>query len=455
MQSPIQAMQRATYPRHPSPVGLGPVRAIASRRSLAPGRNFGYFGAGAGLTQGITGAKSGVQAGMLASSIGSGTVSALGLGAAAGSVVPIIGTAIGVIVALVASGVFSHRVDPEVGNFNNAMALARAQGAQAVLGIQDKYLVLAGLFDLEPHQIKGNIPIYQQYGRMGEFRFVNDMCNLIQHAADQGIITANDTVQSVYDKVVGPWIAGFGKGPLTDSNAEMITYLILGLIGEYVSGQYKQRWYSVGGDFQFGGLHPFTLPAPVAAVAPTPSGTPTQGPTVAPPPVYVPTAPVQWGLPLPPLPANAPMPPVPAGFSLVGPDAAAGLPVYTGPDGRYYSWNAVQMTPFSGMILIGGQMQGFSAGYPQAPQTGALQTGLFQPPTPSMSQSGGGGYVPYSPPSTPLPAIAPTAAGVTGAGLPSWLTWGAAAAVLGLMLATARPIGRKPRAGRMPSRRRS
>ncbi len=263
MQSPIARMQRATYPREPHP--------LAQLRAMRMGA-FGDL---------ITGAKAGISAGSMAASVGAGIASAIGAGSAsavatgalAGSVVPIIGTAIGIIVALVASGVFSHRVDPEVGDFDNAIKLSHMQGPAAVLGIQDKYLVLAGLFDLEPGQIGGNIPPYKKYGRMGEQRFVMDMCTLIQSAANQGIITANDTVQSVYDKVVAPWMSSWGLGPMQDANASMINYIILGLIGEYVSGQYKQRWYARGGDFPFNSLPLFTLPGG-SATAPTASGTP-------------------------------------------------------------------------------------------------------------------------------------------------------------------------------------
>jgi hypothetical protein len=436
MQSPIAHMQQAML-RPDRMAGFGHLR---NSLDLA-----GLRGFGSGLTEGITGAKAGVSAAGAATTIGTGVASAIGAGAAAGSVVPIIGTAIGVIVALVASGVFNHRMDPEVGNFNNAMALVRNQGPQAVLGIQDKYLVLAGLFDLEPGQIKGNIPIYQKYGRKGEFRFVNDLCNLIQSAANQGIINANDTVQSVYDKVVAPWINGFGFGPMQDSNAEMITNIILGLIGEYVSGQYKTRWYSVGGDFQFGGLPPFTLPV-AAATAPGPSGTPTQGPTAAPPSVVPPApagpqvAPVQTGV------------SIPTGFVIAAQNANTGAPLYSGPDGRFYGWDGVSMTPFTGSLLVNGQLGAAQTGVLQPAQTSPLQTALpqplfqpqpfqfapAQPAFPTMQQTPMGPTVITVPQNAPAqPAVA---AGFTGAGLPSWLTWGAVGAVALLMFATALPL---------------
>jgi hypothetical protein len=243
---------------------------IIRRLSADPARFVRGFGS---LTQVATGVATGAKAASAATTIGTGIATAIGAGASAGSVVPIVGTALGVLVALVASGVFSHRVDPEVGSFNNAIALANAQGPQAVLNIQDKYLVLAGLFDLEPGQIKGNIPIYKRYGRMGEHNFVLDMCNLIQAAANSGAINDNDTVQSVYDKIVVPWMNSWGLGQMQDTNAQMITYIIMGLIGEYVTGQYSQRWFAVGGDYAFGTLAPFTLPS-TPSVPVTSSATP-------------------------------------------------------------------------------------------------------------------------------------------------------------------------------------
>jgi hypothetical protein len=442
MQSPIAQMQRATYPRYPNPAGLAPVRAIAQHRGIPPGRGrsaapqgLGFLGAGAVLTQGITGVKTGVTATGVATTIGGGVASAIGAGAAAGSVVPIIGTAIGVIVGLVASGVFNHRVDPEVGNFNAAIQMAQAQGPQAVLGIQDKYLVLAGLFDLLPGQIKGNIPIYKKYGRMGEYKFVSDMCALIQQAANQGIITANDTVQSVYDKVVAPWINSWGYGPMQDTNASLINYIILGLIGEYVSGQFKQRWYARGGDFAFNALPLFTLPG-ATATAPTNSGTPVQGPTNAP------AQPVSQI----PITTYTPTPQgsvaIPQGFVLVG--QANNLPAYQGPDGAFYSWNGTTMTPLTGVLLgAGGQSLQVQSGYPvqtaatQSPPAGGTP---FQMAQPSQLQTGGGDYSSYAPaPAASAPAAA--TAGVSGAGLPAWMTWGAVAGVVVLMFATARPVG--------------
>lgn len=453
-QSPIAVMQRQLG--HSDPMaGLGRL-----------GAGLALAGFGNTLTQSaVTGVKSGTTAATVSTAIGTGVASAIGAGAAAGSFIPIIGTAIGAIVGLIASGVFNHRVDPEVGNFNNAMALVRQSGPQAVFNIADKYLVLAGLFDLLPGQIKGNIPIYKKYGRMGEQKFVQDMMNRIYAAGQSGAIGPNDTPQSVMAKVVQPWIDSFGLGPMQDSNTEMINNILTGMIAEYVTGLWKTRWYARAGDFPNWQIPVFSLPSG-AGVAPGTSGTPTQ--VSAPPssgltptganspygPVYQRSgdpslyvmyqgAPMVYTAPAGSVPA-VPQSSIatPSGFSVVASDAASGAPLYAGPDGRYYSWNGVTMTPFSGTLSANGQLVGAQSGVLVPTQSGTLQTPsqpfapqqpynpmLFGPPTGQ------------SPTIITVPGTAPTqSAGVMGTGLPSWVTWGAMGGVVLLLLATARPM---------------
>lgn len=395
------------------------------------GEGLALAGFGNTLTQSaVTGVKSGVTGATVSTAIGTGVASAIGAGAAAGSFIPIIGTAIGAIIGLVASGVFNHRVDPEVGNFNNAMALFKTN-PNGIFNIADKYLVLAGLFDLLPNQIKGNIPIYKKYGRMGEQRFTQDMANQIYSAAQAGVIGPNDTPQTVMTKVVQPWIDGFGFGPMQDSNAEMITDVLIGMIAEYVTGLWKTRWFARAGDMPNWQIPVFSLPSG-AGVAPTASGTPTQ----APPPLII--APAQ---PAPGQPTTQSIVSIPTGFSVAGSDAVTGMPLYIGPDGRLYSWNGVTMSAFSGTGFVQGQTVGIQAGViGPMPNTGTIQN--IQPVNPILY-----GGVPQLAPvadvgSAPLqPSVQPVAAGVTGAGLPSWVTWGAIGGVVLVMFATARPVG--------------
>lgn len=415
MQSPIARMQRQ----------FGHADRLSDFGRLGAGLALAGFGNT--LTQSaVTGVKTGVTGATVSTAIGTGVASAIGAGAAAGSFIPIIGTAIGAIIGLVASGVFNHRVDPEVGNFNNAEALFKTN-PNGIFNIADKYLVLAGLFDLLPNQIKGNIPIYKKYGRMGEQRFTQDMANQIYNAAQAGVIGPNDTPQTVMNKVVQPWIDGFGFGQMQDSNAEMITDILTGMIAEYVTGLWKTRWFARAGDMPNWQIPVFSLPTG-AGVAPTASGTPTQAP---PPLIIAPAQSVQ--------PAQSTVQ-IPAGFTVGGTDAATGIPLYLGPDGRWYSWNGVTMSLFSGTGFIQGQALGIQSGVvSQALNTGTIPTAqpvnplLFGSPAPTIIT------VPGTAPQNT--AAQPIAAGVTGAGLPSWVTWGAIGGVVLVLFATARPVG--------------
>src|SRR5262249_46607882 len=143
-------------------------------------------------------------------------------GAAVGTMVlPGIGTAVGAVIGAAAgalSSVFGNgRVDPENVPFEGyTQAFNKLQGnpqAQQHLAsmVTNRYMPLAGLFDLRSNQITGSIPFYAKYGRMGEQRFTQDMTNQINLAAAQGVISKTDTPQTVYQKVVLPWINTMGQ----------------------------------------------------------------------------------------------------------------------------------------------------------------------------------------------------------------------------------------------------
>jgi len=376
-----------------------PLVPYEASRHLATLSALGDLGATALINQGITGVKAGTAAAGLTSSIGAGVASAVGAGAAAGSVVPIIGTAIGAIVGLLASGVLSRKKDPEAANFDQAVALYR-QNPQNVINIADKYLVLAGLFDLRADQIKGNIPIYKRYGRMGEQRFVTDMVSRIYQAGLSGQITANDTPQSVFAKVVQPWIDSFGYGPMTDSNADMITLILLGMTAEYLAGM-QTRWQAIGGDNPFTSLPKFALPQPIAPpppvpayAAPAPVATPTCAPgytwngsqCVAPLPPTTPTPGAVVAVPVTPTPTAtptrnvqpvAPVPSaLPSGFTPVSADAN-GQTIFASPQGVLYQWNGQAFAQYTGSVGSGASV----AAQVQA----AIQTALAQGYTPAQA----------------------------------------------------------------------
>ncbi len=364
-----------------------------------------------GVSTAVTAAK-GAYSGATVGAAATGTT-ILGA-AAAGSVVPIIGTAVGLVIGLFASGVFNHKADPEVANFDAAVALYK-QNPNNALNIADKYLVLAGLFDLQASQIKGNIPIFKKYGRMGEQRFVTDMINTIYQAAQSGRIKATDTVQSVKTNIVQPWIDSWGFGPMTDSNAGLIDLIILGMIAEYVAGAQGQ-WTARGGDFPFASLPKFALPPPPAAALPpalpppaqqmpatvTPSSAcgapyvwngsqcvlPASTPASAPNPIQTQTpascvSPYVWNGTQCVLPAAAvPVTPgagqgavyqgPPAGYSMVGTDSS-GVPVYANAQGVLYQWSG---QPGGGMSIWAGQLASNASAAAQ--MQAALQNALAQ-----------------------------------------------------------------------------
>lgn len=236
---------------------FGPSSVVAPFR-FQPSR-YGLRGLGASSYSPPVGAGAGAGASIGASQ-----------GAAAGSYFGPIGTAVGAVVGAIGGAIAGSidKKDPEQYNFDQAVALWQANRA-AVLNIGDKYLVLAGLFDLNlnnPH-----IPIYLKYGHMGEQRFVSDMCSVIYQAAMNGQITAADTPETVMSRIVQPWIDSWGYGPMVDPHADMINLILLGMVAEYLGGQ-QGDWLARSGDFPFSSVPAFPIQRVLgAAAAPTTS----------------------------------------------------------------------------------------------------------------------------------------------------------------------------------------
>lgn len=407
-------------------------------------------------------------------------------GAAIGSkIVPGIGTAIGTVIGAIGGAIAGsiNKRDPEEYNFQQAVALWQAN-RNAVLNIGNKYLVLAGLFDLD---LKGpHIPIYLKYGRMGEQRFVTDMMNQVYQAALAGKITAKDTPQTIMANVVQPWIDAWGKGPMVDPHSDLINLILLGMIAEYVAGQ-EHSWTARSGDYPFGSLPPFPLQQVLArSAAPVPTAPPVQvstqpvlpivtappamrpaivTPTLVTPVTAKPVAPVitqpsctaplvyngtQCVMPSTPAPApTAPTTPVaavaaapPAGFTQIGTDAT-GNPVFSNPQGMLYQWNGTAMQLFSGQLASGQSMGAqIQAAIQQALAQGqsaqqAAQTAIAQ------AQSQGLPITPAAQPAIAEQAAVTAAtpsvatAGFAPTGMSGWLAVGAG--LLLLMFATAHP----------------
>lgn len=237
-----------------------PTRGLSGCHCGASGlrTNFGTLGDNALLTSTIgagQGAGTGAEKGTLTgASIGSKVLPGIGT---------VVGAAVGAIVGAIAGSI--GKADPESANFNQAIAIYAAQGQNGVLNIPNLYLVLAGLFDLS--SIHTNIPIYKKYGRMGEQRFVTDMCNLIYQAGQSGQITGSDTPLTVMARIVQPWIDSWGYGPMADPNAAMINTVILGMVAQYLMGG-QGLWLDVNGNPTFANLPTFHLAASAASAAP-------------------------------------------------------------------------------------------------------------------------------------------------------------------------------------------
>jgi len=386
-------------------------------------------------------------------------------GSYGGPIAAAIGAVVGAIGGAIAGSI--NKRDPEQYNFDQAVALWQ-QNPDNVFAIGNKYLPLAGLFDLSlknPH-----IPIYQRYGRMGEERFVVDLVKLISSAANQGQITASDTPLTIMTRIVQPWIDSWGYGPMVDPHADLINRLMVGMILDYVSGN-QGTWLARGGDIpaSFKSLPAFSLPKPAASPQPVMMPQPVvmmpQPAPVLAPPVVTPLPAVHVATPsatASQAPATGttlgiptPIPPtttnVPSGFNQVATDQA-GNPVFANPQGVLYSWNGTAMQQFTGQLATGTSQaaqvqaaiqaalaQGYSAA--QAAQSAIAQqqaAGVQVPPA----------IVAQAPAQAATTAAAPT---VTTAGIGGALSGpGGIIAVgltlVGLLFATARPApGRKGR----------
>lgn len=180
---------------------------------------------------------------------GSDTLNGVGAGAATGaavgSIVPGIGTAIGAGVgALVggAAGALSSAFgpgakDPEQATFDNyAKAYAHNPASVSQATPQQTFQSLAGLFDLR--KTGPNVPMYAQYGRMGEAKFTSDMAGQVNSAISSGKIPPNASPQQIYQQVINPWMTSWNKGDLSkDPHGGAIQSMVTNLIGQWQSGQ--------------------------------------------------------------------------------------------------------------------------------------------------------------------------------------------------------------------------
>lgn len=188
------------------------------------------------------------------------------------TIMPGIGTAIGLVVGAIGGAIAGAigKQDPEIQNFNQAIALWQ-QNPDAIYKLANKYLVLAGFFDLTSQQA-GRIRIYRKYGRMGEEPFTRDLTAQIYQAAQTGAITPQDSAQSIYQKVILPWEDSWGFGPEpSNPHSDFMDRLLTGMILDYATGYGPKNWFSRSGPLpaSFSSIPPFQFP--VVAAAPTSS----------------------------------------------------------------------------------------------------------------------------------------------------------------------------------------
>ena len=250
----------------------GDIRAGASGAQLLGtglkyGASEGIFGSADGSVSEIGGVASTVGGAALAGlslynfvenwssgKTGSDALSGAEAGAAVGSVVPGIGTAVGAIVGGIVGAVSSvfgpGAIDPEQATWTNYFSAYKQGGASELANItpQQSFQTLAGVFD----ERSSDTPMYAQFGRAGEGAFMTSMADQINTAVKAGKIPAGASAQTIFNKVVNPWISSMdnpsgtnGKGWAADGGYQgdvpALKNLVTTLIGQYTSGQITSK----------------------------------------------------------------------------------------------------------------------------------------------------------------------------------------------------------------------
>jgi hypothetical protein len=178
-------------------------------------------------------------------------------GAAVGSVVPGIGTAIGAViggaVGALTSAFGPGETDPETAGVQNVINATSANGNNPAVAasVQNPYLSLTGLFDDK----SSTLPIYQQYGRMGEQSFTNALVGKINTAVEQNP-SLKDNPSAVYSQVVQPWVNSMGDWSKVGSTYQAtVQGTLQGMTNEYMNGTASVDWKAIGGENPFGTLY--------------------------------------------------------------------------------------------------------------------------------------------------------------------------------------------------------
>lgn len=247
------------------------------------------------------------------------------VGASIGSVVPVIGTVIGAAIGAVVGaigGAFKGTRRPESDFWDDYKDNHAGKHRGIEYDNQYRNSAFVGLFRLRkntfPPRAKGG------YGPNDDARFLDDMAAQIAAAVRAGKVGAEDDQNSIFAKIVGPWIAQWG----TEGNAQWKNWedqIVKDQIEAYIFDQpivatsYTESRKANPSIAEVVASLPTAAPAaPAATVAPPQAYQPTPGGGVQP---IIPPAPTQSQYP----PGSASNPPgVPQSYWYMGRDPATG-----------------------------------------------------------------------------------------------------------------------------------
>lgn len=222
-----------------SAAGLGPA-----------GTALGTLGAGYGLYNAVDKWQSG--------DTGGDALRGAQAGAAIGSIVPGLGTVLGGLIGgglgAVSSAFGGGKVAQETKEWKSWLD-AYEKDPSVAAQTKNPFAIMTGIFD-EKQSTLGSLPMYEQYGRRGQNQFTTDLTKQVNDAYKSGKITNADTVDTVYDKIIDPWINSMGGGwaGVADKEkayVEPAKAVMKQMITQYVAGQYS-NWLNRSGDYTIG-----------------------------------------------------------------------------------------------------------------------------------------------------------------------------------------------------------
>lgn len=194
-------------------------------------------------------------------------------GAAVGSVVPVIGTAIGALaggaLGALSSAFGGGEKDPETTNWDQytkaVNSLPADQQATAAMGLTpaQAYQNLAGVMDAKNNTPGHSQPIEQVFGRMGEQNLMDQLTGEVNSAYKSGQITPGESIQDQWSKVINPWLTSRGAGIANQNTSggaaegKALTGDLQTLMGQWESGMLTPQSQVGSGGQTIGGLSNF------------------------------------------------------------------------------------------------------------------------------------------------------------------------------------------------------